>query len=132
MYEELAGRMRKRADYLYNASRFYDGDAEDAALLYKAADAIEELQKLTDAQLDIIKQYQGYLTKHRWIPVTERLPEVGVAVLVTYLGYNDGKKYSNMTACYSDWGWHWWEVEDEVKVTITHWMPLPESPKEET
>ena len=43
MYEELVKQMRERADTLYNASRLYDSDAEDAAILYKAADAIDEL-----------------------------------------------------------------------------------------
>ena len=45
MYDELVKALRERADALYNASRLYDSDAEDAAILYKAADAIEDLSK---------------------------------------------------------------------------------------
>lgn len=68
MYEELVKQLRKwKQDYYLNE--------EHEKLIDEAADAIDELQKLTDAQLDIIKQYQGYLTKPHWIPVEERLPD---------------------------------------------------------
>lgn len=63
MYEDLVKRLRID-------QRLAEIAAEDVAkmpntIFGEAADAIEELQKLTDAQLDIIKQYQGYLTKPR-------------------------------------------------------------------
>ena len=56
----------------------------------------------------------------RWIPVSERLPEEGVAVIVKYESgyaiafYKDGvwRRYSN-----------WW-IDG-----ITHWRPLPEQPE---
>lgn len=73
----------------------------------------------------------------RWIPVTERLPEVFAPVLVKYLGYNDGSASpTNVDTAVLLEGnvWYWWEgdladCDDEVKCTITHWMPLPEPPK---
>ena len=73
----------------------------------------------------------------RWVPVTERLPENGVPVLVNYIGSNDGKYHPDATAVWTDHGCFWWEgsLEDcdaEVAVPITHWMPLPEAPEEET
>ena len=71
-----------------------------------------------------------------WISVTERLPGYDVPVLVTYLGYVDKKPYSDAvakwsleTSRYSE-GWVWTLDEGEVEVKITHWMPLPEPPKE--
>ncbi len=75
----------------------------------------------------------------RWIPVTERLPEVFVPVLVKYLNYNDGSASpTNVDTAVLLEGdvWYWWEgdladCDNEVKCTVTHWMPLPEPPKEE-
>ena len=56
----------------------------------------------------------------KWIPVTERLPEVGADILVCH---------KNGFVATNAWlGTHWWFKDD--KNTITHWMPLPEPPKE--
>lgn len=53
----------------------------------------------------------------RWIPVTERLPDVGVVVLV----------YSKFDGvCVDYYGGDAFGYFD-----VTHWMPLPEPPKEE-
>ena len=85
---------------------------DKAPMVMEAADAIEEL------------------SKPRWIPVTERLPETPGEYMVAY------------HPCY------WDRVHDEIKVgldsfrgktswakkkyqRVTHWMPLPEPPKEE-
>jgi hypothetical protein len=59
-----------------------------------------------------------------WIPVTERLPEDGVDVLIA------NKKNGTIGI-----GWYW---EDKLVFIgdnnvhgagITHWIPLPEGPK---
>lgn len=73
----------------------------------------------------------------RWIPVTERLPENGVPVLVNYIGNNYGKYHPDAIAVWTDYGCFWWEgsLEDcyaEVAMPITHWMPLPGWPEDET
>lgn len=60
-----------------------------------------------------------------WIPVEERLPDKGKDVIVTYIGYNTGGRFSNGTAFY-DFGKWWWSINDSiVKVKIVAWMPLP-------
>lgn len=68
------------------------------------------------------------VTIQKWIPVTERLPEcdnflvalangmVGEAFLM------DGDFYWQEVAAS-------WEYENPLK-SVTHWMPLPEPPKE--
>ena len=105
------------------------------------------------------------VTVQEWIPVTERLPESGVHVLVAcemYGQYLTGKyvcdgfyvdRYSQKVenidydiACeyceeddeYYLWqGWYEviknWDDYNSIVVgdTVTHWMPLPEPPKEE-
>lgn len=66
------------------------------------------------------KNLANGVTVQRWIPVTERLPEVGADILVCH---------KNGFVTTNAWlGTHWWFKDD--KNTITHWMPLPEPPKE--
>lgn len=72
--------------------------------------------------------------RQRWIPVTERLPEEGVPVLINYIG-TDGEVYADGVAVWTECGCFWWEgsladCDEDVAVPITHWMPLPEGPEE--
>lgn len=145
MYEELIKALRDRADTLYNASRLYDSDAEDAAILYKAADAIDDLSREIDIDNAAITAMDAAMP--RWIPVTERLPEK----TGTYLAWMkwDPTEADEEPSAYpvlydadaEGFGW-WksyydgetlgWAGEDFVRYEgITHWMPLPEPPKEE-
>ena len=64
-----------------------------------------------------------------WIPVTERLPEH----CVTVLSY-DGRDYRTVKTdsydhCFECWLSDMGDILD--RNTVTHWMPLPEPPKEE-
>ena len=79
------------------------------------------------------------VTVQEWISVNDRLPETYEPVLVKYLNYNDGSaSHTNVdTAVLFDGNvWYWWEgdicdCDEEVKCTISHWMPLPQPPKGE-
>lgn len=74
----------------------------------------------------------------QWIPVTERLPESKVKILV-YGGsieiWHNGVKQP-MPSIFTgymrglDEGWFAWESDDYIG-NVTHWMPLPEPPKED-
>lgn len=57
-----------------------------------------------------------------WVPVTERLPEHTVCVLVAY---------SNGAVEVDAWGHDGWMDEDLSNGAITHWMPVPEPPEVE-
>jgi hypothetical protein len=60
-----------------------------------------------------------------WIPCSERLPEIGVDVLVCdEVGFID--------LCYLD-GTHWWDIEGRKYGLGEYcvWMPLPEPYKKE-
>lgn len=63
-----------------------------------------------------------------WIPVTERLPEMGKKVLCC------GVKGGRFIAELSELGkgnLYWTKRDGKGCPTATHWMPLPEPPKEE-
>ena len=66
--------------------------------------------------------------EHRWIPVTERLPEVNVDVFVTDNG--GGVPTVTMDACgiKDDTGDRFWYISQ----TPIAWMPLPEPYKAES
>ena len=106
MYDELVKRLRDMAQSDGNIKSNYIGLS-----LLQAADAIE---KLSDRNVG------------KWIPVTERLPEEYTRVIgfmawksMTAIEYQNGKWYSID---------HLEPLPDEA---VTHWMPLPQPPKEE-
>lgn len=126
MYDELVNRLRSIKD---------SWQTEEENLMLEAADAIEELiREVADehnARLDAEE-------RQRWIPVTERLPEIGEIVLayvddlclIIRAKIVDAKDYHGERRI--DWA----RVDPDPFFlscyTITHWMPLPEPPKEET
>ena len=82
--------------------------------------ALYEDRQLCRAAADLLEQD----AKTGWISVKDRLPEYG-RYLVT-VAKDDGDVIAH-TAAYNDLGW--WMHSNVGK--ITHWMPLPEPPKEE-
>ena len=103
MYDELIRNLRNESKYAL--------PSQTRKALIEAADAIEEL------------------SKPRWIPVTERLPEAGERVLC-YCRANiyevmkmrtDGDWVHNDKVYYSAY----------MSGFVTNWMPLPQPPKEE-
>ena len=68
---------------------------------------------------------------YRWISVEERLPERGITKCSACVKCGDGLKRvvcASYNAELKLWtGWHGEKIGNE----ITHWMPLPEPPKEE-
>jgi len=109
MYAELVKQLREVEEMLKVAQ-----SKEAANLIVQAADAIEEL------------------SKPKWIPVTERLPEDDVPVLACYVGYRSRLLKPDLLACRHEDEWCHWDGEpcsnEKCKVIITHWMPLPELP----
>lgn len=118
MYETLIAALRKVDEY----------DSGYAKLMYDAADAIEVLSKMEKAT--------------RWIPVTERLPDIGTYIVAGKMKYSFEENYEHFVdvASYGFWddgkeeSWltfnDWYEGQQEYE--ITHWMLLPEPPKEES
>jgi hypothetical protein len=114
---------------------------EDAQLAFDAADAIERLGKDLERSKEwetfwekeaneALKKFQATVARMpRWISVEEQLPEYGERVLVfggftRYVAYYDKNRYGGES-------WHKLNSKSHY-CNPTHWMPLPEPPKEET
>ena len=67
-----------------------------------------------------LSAYRNSVRRQQWISVKERLPEKGEQVFVVY----SGKYCKDVHLSYYENGW-------SSLVDVTHWMPLPEAPKEE-
>lgn len=95
-------------------------------------------QKCADDALMLIQQLENQITDlgkkvPKWIDVDERLPDKNENVLIAANGYVHSAAYYE----YSDGMAFSTETGDDIfcaghgKDKVTHWMPLPEPPKEE-
>ena len=68
------------------------------------------------------------VTFHTWIPVSERLPEVGDRCLCNVKSFAFPGSFYQAILKYDKYGF----VEGCIYTDdVTHWMPLPNPPKEE-
>lgn len=117
-----------------NEIRPIDANALDITVsLYMAENAY-----LNDTALDVLKKVAKWLEEEppldlapKWISVKDRLPpHQGKKVLVIN-GHGDVRIYALWKREYGN-KWTW--IDENGKFNhvnnITHWMPLPESPKE--
>ena len=87
-----------------------------------AYESMENAQKyLKPGEKDAI--LMEYVPKPEWIPMEERLPENGQKV-IRYHGYAWDEKITLAFYCEGDEKRYAW-------CDVTHWMPMPEAPKEE-
>ena len=106
-------------------------EGKDCVIL-QAADAIEELSKKRDTACWGCKCNK--IERNEWIPITERLPDSDEDMLVTdgdacAVGYYrpDANAWDSC-----EFGW----IENRPDPfpqglgTVTHWMPLPQLPKD--
>ena len=122
---------------LINALRILarDVESEDGvanAMLQEAAERFAELvlenQRPTLPDNELLKQQLDYafeplkqkLKKRRWIPVEERLPELGIEVLIVW-----GEKHHPEVAWINIDDREWESMAALPIGQITHWMPLP-------
>lgn len=120
--------MREAADMLEN-DETYSGVLQDAIEKWKKAYGtlrekhsalLEQNGKLRDAAADVTRLAAEAAVERDWISVEERLPEPGVDV---FAAYRD--RHINMGTAGDDW------LEEDIEDgNITHWMPLPEPPRE--
>ena len=103
-------------------------------------------------RMDICSMLDDAPTVGGWVSVKDRLPEENVAVNIVYVN-TDPENYCEhikdkpftATGVYFRGEWYWWSsvVQDylaeygvgytdkmDKAIIVTHWMPLPEPPKE--
>ena len=133
MDEDLVKRLRRMLDWELCD---YDNNFKFAdETIAQAADAIDELDTLLDgvsADNDALCETIERMKKPRWISVTERLPEKNGKYLcnIKRFGQYAGMQYYYVDVLVFQEDYFF---EDGIGTErVTHWMPLPEPPKEET
>lgn len=113
-------------NYTRCACRFDEEDNQVASCAFHR----HELDK-KDAEIERLKV-------ERWVPCSERLPDVEVNVFF----WRDGKRYEGYLSAYDQTSWvtmlvleprDFGEGEAEIYAFedgVTHWMPLPPTPQE--
>lgn len=148
MYDELILKLREDAEFLEISSKYNNTKNEFAERISQAADAIEKLSMRIHGDEAAIAGMKREIErmvvadKPRWIPVTERLPELNQEVLVYAVGKIDGFIGSSVFALSErflfkffpsskgteEWRSPWQYFMEDYE--ITHWMPLPEPPED--
>ena len=99
-----------REDAIKHSHIEYDDDGEGHRVIY--TEDIEELPSVTP--------------KTRWIPVSERLPDINIHVLAQFV-------MGGMAECY--YAHNWWHIVGGVRISgdeVIAWMPLPQPYKAES
>ena len=121
MYEEMIRQLRSECTLPYESLR----------LMRQAAGAIESLSsQLEDANIRArssqLMLSEAMLKVPKWISVDESLPKPGEVVQITD-GKEVGHGYLAKGLKYSGWMSPFCDLDEDG---ITHWMPLPDVPKE--
>ena len=134
--------VREAADMLEN-DETYDSVLQDAIEKWKKAYGsirekyialLEQNGKLRDAAATVTRLAAEAAVERDWISVEDRLPEDDGDVLAIVSGYptpNITLEDVMVVATFcGEEGWYIGEYPDWDDPIITHWMPLPEPPRE--
>lgn len=118
-------------DLVEAADRIANQNTHILALQKEIEGLQSQNEQLREAATLVAKE-SAELLERRWIPVEERLPEdrSDVLVVTTYWNERWGVYMGWCAPTYKKWYVHI-GIGDRNDVAVTHWMPLPEPPKEE-
>lgn len=134
MYEELVKRLIKCEQFKCNECDHEQIMGCRTKLTIEAVDAIENLDYIAQTYAETVHELKEM---NRWIPCSERLPEERL---------NPNTKDFEYVLCATIWGDvrpfkfgstigfeepHFWHGSGSMDEYVTHWMQLPEPPKEE-
>ena len=114
-------------------SRKYGNDGFEVIIKTDSHEHYRAAEEFARRLIDHAKPVTGNNVGSKWIPVTERLPSLHEDVLMYFkdddnmaVGYlDDVDEDRTMWSAYSDGGYY-----TDCDFEPTHWMPLPEPPKE--
>ena len=107
---------------IYGADTWHSCDVDRVGL-----DGANLIERLTARCARYAEEIAVAQERTRWIPVEERLPEVGRRVLATsgvFVGEAFRAQSGEWARIYGPWN-------DFLERSVTHWMPLPEGPEVE-
>lgn len=111
--------------YTIKSCNYCNWSSDCACNSRMCADALDYIQQLENHIGELTEKVaQLEAAQPKWISVEERLPEEGETVLCYY----ESDLMGVCTRLHEIWedSYGYWESDD----AITHWMPLPEPPKE--
>lgn len=124
MYDELVKVLRE-TDFSYGCPCGAESLCKDKdCVIIQAADAIEELQGRAKVLEKVADKWCEAVPK--WIPVTERLPK-NFSHVLGFMAWGG----MSVVQCESERFYMQGSFAPLPKEAVTHWMPLPEPPKEE-
>lgn len=99
------------------------------------ADVITRIEYLQEELVDALMYCEwikdGIKCTAKWIPVTERLPDrMGQCVCRYVFGDNEEYPFYQVLWYYTAVEQPHFQGEGTMGLRVTHWMPLPEPPKE--
>lgn len=107
----------------------YNGTSSnlESGIITRVSEHTAEISGIRRAEYKIIKVNPAKSTMgNAWIPCSERLPEDEELVLTYKNERFEVQEYEKGRNGWISGGWFW------SLGTVTHWMPLPEPPKEGT
>jgi hypothetical protein len=99
---------------------FDDEDREDNFLILLTKPTLKE------EIMSAMEEYADQFRVNEWIPVSERLPENRKVVLIHWA--YEGRELTT-SGSYNHDG-QYWQHGNATQMKVTHWMPLPEPPKQ--
>lgn len=97
---------------------------EDALRNLQPANVVEKTE--WDKLMFLVDAANQILEAAKWIPVDERLPENGTRCLVVRYDYVTDTPFVDILWFDNSW----WNRINSGDYAVTHWMPLPQPPKE--